>query len=268
MWSGIESLVRWYGRPFSVSTRFFWWFLAGIEVLALSIRLFLWYMEPTIARDGVFYLKCAERLAGISGEAVPDNFFTPLLWSGILAVFLRSGWNAELCGIGLNLLAGVLLPLVVCRGMLELKQSRAAALAAAALTAVHPFAAAASVELLRESLYLLFCAVAVVMALHAMRPERSIWWWGGAGAVSGLAVMMRFEAVEFIPLVLGGGLFCLCLGIGKWRRNLAVLSLYGSGMLLCCLIVLYCLNVSLPGFDVSPADCLIWGWLKIRFYLG
>ncbi len=223
--------------------------MAGITVLALGVRLFLWEMEPVISRDGVYYLETARRFSGVSGEVIPEYFFSPPLWIGILGVFFRLGWDTEFWGMGVNLFAGVLLPLVVCCGMLELKQSRMAALAAAALVAVHPSAAALSVVLQRESLYLLCCAVMAVMALRA---AHSVWWWGVAGVMAGFAAMLRFETMEFVLLAGCGFLYCVAFRITGWRRSLAALGLYGLGMCLGGLLVFIFLSFSLPYLDISP----------------
>ena len=66
-----------------------------------------------------------------------------------------------------------------------------------------------SVEIQRESLYLLFMTLALWLAVCGFR-RRNRFYWGGAGATAFLAALARYEALElflFIPFFLLGRLW-------------------------------------------------------------
>lgn len=177
----------------------------GITIFGLLFRLFCFWMESTISRDGVFYCTMAEIWKAEGFEAarqLPLGRVVPPLLPGLMRLMMYAGISAEFAGNLLNLLSGTLLiPILYWIGVMCFNR-REIALGLALLAAVQPSLVELSIEIQRDAPYLLFAGLAIGCTLAATEKQK-VWRWVLAGFFCTAAAMMRLEGLELVPLFLG-----------------------------------------------------------------
>lgn len=189
----------------------FGWFFsdAGLFVLSTSvaclIRMWAWYLQPLVSRDGIYYLTVNAQLAA-DGRAAPlAPYLTRLIQLG-----RRYAINPETLVVLVNIAAGSLLAGVMYGIARRCNLPQWAAAIAALLCAVNPLAVKVSHMVQRESLFMLGVGVALWALLsaweHRGRARRIDM--GLVGAALAFAAMARMEAAEWLFLfnvfVIGG----------------------------------------------------------------
>lgn len=201
-----------------------------ILIMALGLRLFRHWMEPMISRDAQLYLHqgtlWAEgdfaSLAGSGAEWIP-----PLLPWGI-GCGIRCGLSAYTAGIIINITAGTLLILALFLVVREFCRSSHWGVLGAVFGAIVPEFIQLSIEIQRETLYLLFFTLTLWLMIRAVR-RRQLWCWSVAGFLLFPTVFARYEALEllfFTPLFLS---YCLILKRAGWKNDLAALGYFVVG---------------------------------------
>ncbi len=189
------------------------WGLVAICLFSLAIRIFCWYMESTVSRDGILYLNMAEIWydKGPAGLRllIRQNIFIPPFFLYLIRVLMHVGFAAETAGIIISISAGTLLPAVIYRIIRVFPSTEEMGLAGALLIAVAPGAVELSTEIQRESLYLLFSGLVIWFMLLALKQRKNIYF-VPVGLCIALAVWTRYEALEFLPLAIFGILINLC----------------------------------------------------------
>ena len=189
-------------RNLTDRTRRFKYVILGVVVICgLVMRLVAWHNDPVVSRDGVIYLQAAKSSKGNS-NALKHYTQGPLLLKAI-QIFHGAGLAWEHAGVTVNLAAGTLLILAVFWATKELFPGNGlCAFVAALLVAFNPKLVMLSHEVQRESLYLLFSALALAAIFRAART--SSWQlWLISGVFAAFAASSRFEALElllFAPL--------------------------------------------------------------------
>lgn len=199
------------------------WLILLITACGIVLRIVLWQLEPTQARDAVFYLNCAagkvEFAKAVSADAA-DTTAPPLLVN-ILRLFYQAGWNAEYAGVMQNiLLGGLLVPLGFLIVLLLSGHDCRLAMGTAWLLALHPVLGDFSHMILRETPYLFSVFCAVCCALWAVT-HHAPGWYSGAGGFTAVGILFRWEALEMLPLW-GGAWLLAMLMIRERRRELIV----------------------------------------------
>jgi len=182
-----------------------------IIFLGLTLRVVHWYLEPSISRDGSYYLfiarqwyECGSLNEIISATAVNGAHF---YISPLLLALLRSATICHLdpekticiLNIGLST-ALVVLGYALCRVLNMVKE---AALVAALLLATHPGLIDLSHTVQRETLFLFFATLMIFLLLQSeIRQNRPLLSWGCAGACWMLAFFSRHEALELVFMIL------------------------------------------------------------------
>lgn len=220
--------------------------LGGLLALSLLLRLFCWYMEPTLSRDGVHYVELIQVWAdGGSFQAVlhhwPECWFPPLpLWLVLLPV--KCGIPVEAAGIGINLALGSLIPLLVYRIAKIVTECRSIALGAALLAAVHPMLIELAIEIQRDTTYLFLIGCAICALLDAAK-RQNCRHWGIGGAWLGLAILTRFESLEFLPVAVCYLAGSVCLRVQNCRTALKQFGVFCTGILLACFLTSWLMGV-------------------------
>lgn len=172
-------------------------------VFAYVFRFFLWINEPTLSRDGTYYLLEAkgERVADYP---MPHGKQAPL-FPAILSMMNRYGVNPQKWGILLNILCSTALCWIIWLSCRQLKFKYSWSFFCAFLVAIHPEFVRVSHELQRESLYLFFSGCTILMAIIYMKSIRisstlsSVFILGCVGAA---AAATRHEGWELLPISL------------------------------------------------------------------
>lgn len=211
----------------------------GIIGIAFVLRLFSWWMDSAVSRDGILYVNMAETWHGggnyeIMLEQVPDSEWVPFLMIWLMKLLMTTGISAEAAGMGMSLVLGSLLPLIVYGIATVVCEKKEIALGAALLTAVHPPLIELSIEIQRDTPYLFFAGIVIWSLLGAIK-YRKWYLWGLGGIAGALAVMIRYETFELLLLAFGYLFVAPLLKWETWRR---VFGLY-----LPCFIFLFSLTV-------------------------
>lgn len=206
--------------------------LSGIVLLAALLVFLQRVMEPEMGRDSCYYLRLVEQWhhGGFNGvlKVLPDFWFPPLHLY-VTTLFTFTGLSPENSAVAFGMICAVLLPLVSCAIAYEMFRDRRIALGAALLTAVNPSVIEMAVQAQRDVPYLLSAGVCLYLLISAIR--RKGWLrWIGAGAAFAVALLIRYETAEFLPLLGIYFVTALCKKQEKWYvivRNLFIFALSG-----------------------------------------
>lgn len=180
---------------FSTKRKAVVWLLA-LVLLAIVFRGGRCLVVNRIEKDAPLYIKMAEKAAAGDPAAWGLLPRVPPAYIATMAFGERIGIGAAATGLLVSVLAGSLLLIPVffiTKALFDTK----IALAAALLTAVHPYLARMSVETIRDNLFLLFFFSALAFAVTAVAGEKSRLWLP-AGACAGLATLTRSEGIELV----------------------------------------------------------------------
>lgn len=197
--------------------------LGGILVISFLLKLLRWYWEPTVSRDGCFYLRLIQTWYDSGGiqevlKAFSDMWVPPLPLY-LIKRLMSLGLSAEAAGVGLNIILGTFTPLWIYGIAWEVTQKRKVAFCAALLAAVNPSLNMLSIQVQRDMIYLSLIGVALWLIIAGIRREK--WWlWFCAGILCGCAMHTRFETLEFIAIIPAALFFLCCAKHLKWRRGL------------------------------------------------
>ncbi len=153
-----------------------------VTLVALAVRLSLWFLRPGLTYDGTYYLRQAERLIHLDYELIGFPPGYPL----VVALVRFVTGDFELAGRYVSLLSGTA-TVALFHVWARRKLPAPLALAGAFFLALHPEVARTSVEVLSEPLYILI----VVSAVVAFEARRDLL----AGCLCGYAYLVRPEAV-------------------------------------------------------------------------
>lgn len=180
-----------------------------IIALALVLRAALLARIDPVAIDSALYFEIARFIEGGNWTEALDYVFPPL-YPALIAPLTSLGVNIEAAGILVSFSATVL-ALIPLWSITRALAGESAALWAAFLWAIHPYAVRLSVRALSDGPTALFVALSLWAGLRALRGGRSLWLIG-SGALAGLAYLSRPEGIE--P-VLGLALACVL-----WSGNI------------------------------------------------
>lgn len=121
----------------------------------------------------------------------------PPLFPYLMSIGYKIGIQPEITGTFFGILLGSLIPLCMFYIVNILFKRPDLALLAAFLGAIHPSLVRISVRCLRDSLYIPLAAIALVLAVAAIK-NRSVFKWGLFAVVSAVASFSRYEGQELI----------------------------------------------------------------------
>ena len=154
--------------------------LAGITVLSLLITGFCWFFEPTISRDGIFYLELVQiwhdqgNFQGIL-KGWP-RFWLPPFPLYLMKLLTDCGLSAETAGVGLNIAMGCCLPVIVYGIAMEITRERKIALCSALLMLLNPSMIELAIEVQRDVIYLFFCGLLIYFLAFGIRRQKGFDW--------------------------------------------------------------------------------------------
>ena len=193
-----ESLMRWSDARI----------VGALTSLALALRVYLSIFGYCISGDGVAYVGIAKHLAAGEYAHALSSVFPPL-YPAIMVLIHAALPDWEMSGDLISAVLGAATVIPIYYLMREVTGRREVATVAAAITAFDPPLARYASSVRTEAGYICILAVAVVMAILAIRRQR-IAWAAIAGGVTGVAYLYRTEAVGlamFVPAFLTAGAF-------------------------------------------------------------
>ena len=175
--------------------------------IALGVRIFSYWIEPGISRDGVLYVQSAELWFQCNDFEEVDRywskaldstsgFWVPPLYPFLLLLTLHCAIPAEIGGIILNLLFGTATCYLFYRIALTICKQKEIAVIVLSIAALHPQLIELSVAIQRDALYLLLAGCSVWLLLldwEQYKPRH----WVMQGCIISLGCLCRFEMLEF-----------------------------------------------------------------------
>lgn len=209
------------------------YFIVGILLLSTILIVLKRFMEPEMGRDSSFYLILIEKWStgGFAGvlEYWPD-FWIPPLFLYLANLLTYTGLSPESAALFICMGCGILMPLISFAIANEIFRSPKVSLTAALLTAVNPSIVEMSVQAQRDIPYLFAAGWCIFFLIAAIRRNKWYWWCAG-GCVWGIAILIRFEMVEFFPILGMYWIFAVWKNRKQWftyLRNATVFMLCGA----------------------------------------
>lgn len=174
------------------------WTLLIAWAIGLGLKILLWYMEPSVGRDGAFYLRLVQDWydTGIA----PSGIIPPMLFCLVRSIMFL-GLDAETAGLIVNIGLGSLLTFVAWGIAYESTHNKKIAIATAVFAALHPSFTALSAGVQREIPYLFSAGVSIWFAIAAL--QRKKWFlWCGSGIFLASSALTRHESLELLPIYL------------------------------------------------------------------
>ena len=177
--------------------------LGGIILLGAALIVLQRFMQPEMGRDSALYLILIEKWhsGGFAGvlEYWP-NFWIPPLFLHIATLLTHTGLSPETAALVICMGCGILIPLISFAIANEIWHDKRISLTAALLTAVNPSIIEMSVQAQRDIPYLFAGGWCIFFIIAAVK--RNKWyWWCIAGCIWGIAILFRFEMIEFFPIL-------------------------------------------------------------------
>jgi len=185
--------------------------------LGALLRVVFLLRDPLPSRDGLFYLDLYNHWLRTDNDAV----LNPMLY--YMFYFAdRCGIDPMAVAVGCNIFFSIILIWVGYLIGCTLWHRASAGLIFALLLAVNYTLIRNSVEVQRESGYLLCWGLAFLgMARGSMErfasERKRLQWWMMAGIFAALAALFRYEAYEILPLCLAWLLIWRCFARWKWQ---------------------------------------------------
>lgn len=252
----IKTLLTWSQDSSTLSRRSIFIGLALCLMVAFSIRVFSWHAEPTISRDGIYYIQSAEFIQTKDCNLEKINFITGESELHLYSVYLScSSWfNITPAQLGLwtNILLGSLLPIILFAIARIVFKNSEMALAVAFLGALHPKLIQYSIVVQREMPYMFCCGMFFLFALYVCCRGR--WYWSiGMGFFAATAMFLRHEGAELFVFAIVAFIICFCQATGSRQKKIlaAIFFFFSFGV---CSVV--CLNA----LHKTPQEyvCAMW----------
>lgn len=236
--------------------------LSVLFLIAISIRLFGYYLESLISRDGITYLELSQKwydTNDFSQVFQGEHFWIPPMFLFCIKCLMGIGFHSEQAALILNLTAGAAIPVFGYFIALELSRSRWIAWWGAVSLCLHPVLIELSYMIQRENLYLFFLLTSLLSFLYAQKNDH-LYLMAIAGAVLVMAILTRFEAMEFLMIY---PLLIVIYWIKKthWRRNIILnIAVLVAGELLGLCMAILLLRI--------PISFFLTYWLRLSSLIG
>lgn len=211
-------------------------------IVAFSLRVFYWHLNPLLSRDAMIYLTQIS-----AWQQAPE--YASLYWGGpplylfLVKQLLSLGIPIVTAGVGINLVAGSFIPLVGYGIAKEVTNDKRLALCCAVLFVVHPSILTESITFQRDTLYLLLIGTTIYFLIRGIR--RSYWFdWCFTGGTLSLATMVRYESLEMLPVIAGTLLFAALMKYFTWRKTLLFFCLATGSMLVIFFILILVMGIN------------------------
>ena len=240
----LEHLLPWSRAGKQFSRRGILIGLALCFLLALGVRIFAWQIEPTISRDGIYYINKAEILQLDDNDPKKIELIASNDTLHFYCAYIACGafnLSPEQLGLGTNILLGAFLPGIFFGIIWLLFKNSELALATAILAAVHPKLVEYSIVIQREMPYLFCCGLFFLFLILFFKSGK--WYWSILiGLTSTMGFFFRYEGIELWVIALI--VFAVYFIIDRTRRlkNLIGFAVFTAFSLLClvgCLMVIH-----------------------------
>lgn len=216
--------------------------LSGILLLGASLIFLQRFMEAEMSRDSAYYLLLAEKwhIAGFEEvvEHLSGSFWFPPLHLYLVVVLTYTGISAETAALTIGMGCGILMPLISFAAARELFHDSRISLTAALLTAINPSIIEMSVQAQRDVPYLFAAGWCIFFIIAAIK--RNKWyWWCFAGIPLAVSFLIRYETLEFLPLLGIYFLAALFKRERKWYLLIRDLAIFAVTGLAVSIILLY-----------------------------
>ena len=202
-----------------------------IYLSALLVRTTKIVLDPSLPRDGAFYLLFVEHWIA-TGDYVYTFFdrigIQPPLYLWMIKTLTLEGFDPEIAGRSISMFFGSMIPVVGFFFTLRISRNIRMALIAALLLVFQPDLVMYSGQPLRENTYIFFNGLLLILLTDAMTGS-SVLKWAACGILLALSAFCRFEALEFsviVPFLLAALCYLKKMKMKEAILNVAVFFLF------------------------------------------
>lgn len=241
----INNIFSFSGRNIKLSKTMEFTLLFASILLAFSIRIASWHLEPVVSRDAVKYITDAQRLSDNKGSFVglaknQHEFRQSPLFIAILSADI-GGLSPQMIGLSMNIILGSLFPLLLWGIFRLLFPCPQLALTGAFLAALHPTLIDYSVEIQREIGYLFF-AGSCIFFLVLLKNTKWLVWSFMAGVASTLALFFRYEGLELLCFFFIGSAILIVKKVISWKELILSIVVFMFSSILSGILLLLATN--------------------------
>ena len=194
-------------------------------LLSILLSAICFLLEPTISRDGIFYLDLIREWVETDQNPIKRHYLPPLPLY-LIKLLTEAGLPIGFAGVSLNIFLGGGLTLIIYWIAMEVTSERKIAFWSAVFMMLSPTRTALSIEVQRDMMYLFFCGLLIAFLVSGIR-RRKWFYWMCAGICFACSFLSRYETLEFIPI-----LFFIFLFLG-FRTVVPLKNLLGHGLSFC-----------------------------------
>ena len=204
----------------------------GIFGVSVVIRLIKMIFEPLLLRDAAYYLRMAEvwHKTGVYQEIIKEHESIPPLPFWCIKSLMNFCGNSEIAGRSISIFLGGLIPVVGFVLAREITHNIRFSLIAALCFILHPNLVSYSTQPLRENYYILLIGLLLIAMVRNSRETRTTGWIV-CGAIIGVAVLCRYEILEFLVFV------TMEIAVLELKRNRIIPFLKSVGIFLLVFVI-------------------------------
>ena len=220
--------------------------LLGITMLCSGLLLLNHFLFPEQGRDSMLYIgwiKCWHEGGFKLVLAKHPGYYLPPFYFYIGHLFMYAGLSAETAGLCISMLCGMFMPLITFAMAYEITQKKNISLIAALLVAANPILIELACCVQRDMPYLCFFTLSCYLFIAGIR--RNKWFcYLLSGLVFMLSFLTRYEAIEFLPLVVLYFVLALLFRHDKWYYICRNFLLFLAGVTVSGVLLLTAMDTS------------------------
>lgn len=179
-----------------------YFFLLGVFLIGLLIKIFLWNLTPYVSRDSIFYIEQIQIWHDFGSEFFFEEsegaHFPPLFFYLSKGV-MNLGITALNAGLTINIFLSSLISIIVYFIAKDFTDDNKIAMVSSIFALCHPSINRLAVEVQRDTGYLFFSTLVIWMTVREYT-HKKLWYWCLGGCFTACAFLFRVEALEFIPI--------------------------------------------------------------------
>ena len=188
--------------------------------LALSLRIWHLIIDPLLLRDSINILEYTEYWHSFGVFPDPDKFgIIPPFPILAISTIVSLGVTYEVSGRSIALFFGSLIPVLGFFIALSIFKKTKFGIFYGLLLCIHPTLISYSIQPLRDNIYLSLIGLTFYLLIKGVQTQTFVIWYE-CGFIYALAVFSRYEALEFIVVILG---FLMFSGISK-KKSFSIVS--------------------------------------------
>lgn len=177
---------------------------AATFIFSFVLKIALHELDPTVSRDGIGYIGLIEGWKEdntLSVISSPKMISPPPLYLFLVKEISSFDFSVKNSGIALNIILGALIPLVLFGIVKEITHKPILAWCTMLFAVSHPALNELSIQFQRDIAYLFFSALMLWTICKGINKKNNLFFLC-SGVFAGMAFLIRYEALELLPIAL------------------------------------------------------------------